>query len=584
MRRIPALAAWLFAGQFVVLDLLLRGARAYAHEPRLIATAIGSVALGGLLVSLATRRMARALLALTAATVLVAQALCFRYYHTPIDVQVAAAALHSWGDVRPVLGEMLPAALASIAGVAACGGALLGVAARRITPAPRRAPLAIAAALGITCGVPLRNATPELRLAGALALVSAPREAAASAAVTVPPLVSSKAEPPSVLFVLTESVRASDYGPETAPEVAALLPQRINLTQLRAVSSYTAVSLSALLTGRTQVGARDELLRAPNLFDFARAVRAQDERLRVAYWSAHSETVFERRDIASAVDAFVTVETLLGRTACDDEPDSGFDRAVAAHFVGHIGDLPSPSLVFLHLFGTHATYFFDEERAPFRPWTREVTWSSMEGLHNAYKNAILEQDRSLASCIRAFVDHVGARPWVVVFTSDHGEAFGEHGAIHHGQNLYDEQIHVPGWIAFGNGALAPAEEARLREAAGAPSTHLDLLPTVLDVLGVFDGLPFAPYRGRLDGRSITRSGGVGAPIPVTNCTGMFPCPLDTWGMLGDGHALHAQPWDSAWRCFDLARNVELPLDGACARLREASHAYFPTLPNRSPNL
>src|SRR5207253_6768378 len=32
---------------------------------------------------------------------------------------------------------------------------------------------------------------------------------------------------------------------------------------------------------------------------------------------------------------------------------------------------------------------------------------------------------------------------LLVVTGDHGEAFGEHGSIGHGQDLYEEQVHVP---------------------------------------------------------------------------------------------------------------------------------------------
>src|SRR4029078_9852796 len=122
---------------------------------------------------------------------------------------------------------------------------------------------------------------------------------------------------------------------------------------------------------------------------------------------------------------------------------------------------------------------------PFTPWERTVTWSSMPALHNAYRNAIFEQDHSVAQVVRWFWGAQGSSPHVVVFTSDHGEAFGEHGAIHHGQNLYDEQIHVPGFIAARG--LLWAEEARALEGAkGEFVTHFDVLPTILDALGVLD--------------------------------------------------------------------------------------------------
>jgi hypothetical protein len=190
--------------------------------------------------------------------------------------------------------------------------------------------------------------------------------------------------------------------------------------------------------------------------------------------------------------------------------------------------------------------------------------------------------------VRAFVATRGDAPWIVVFTSDHGEAFGEHGAIHHGQGLYDEQVHVPAWFAFSPGALSPEEETNLRAASTRATTHLDLLPTLLDVLGVLDTFALDPYRKPLRGRSLLRPLAPFEALPITNCTAMFPCPVSTWGMLGENRTLLAQPWDNDWRCVQHAR---LPLadegapagDAACLALRAASHAHYVELPNHAKN-
>jgi len=219
------------------------------------------------------------------------------------------------------------------------------------------------------------------------------------------------------------------------------------------------------------------------------------------------------------------------------------------------------------------------------PFERSVAWSAMERLRNAYRNAILEQDREVARAVRAFVDHAGRRPWVVLFTSDHGEAFAEHGAIHHGQNLYDEQIHVPGWIAHGNGALDAAAARALADHRDRWVTHLDLLPTIADALGLLDNFSLERHRAAMRGQSLLRPEAARAPIPITNCTAMFHCPLDTWGLLDGDRKLTAQVWDAGWRCLALdgGEHDAAPDDPACVRLRAASRALYPRLPNGQPN-
>jgi arylsulfatase A-like enzyme len=87
---------------------------------------------------------------------------------------------------------------------------------------------------------------------------------------------------------------------------------------------------------------------------------------------------------------------------------------------------------------------------------------------------------------------------LVVFTSDHGEAFGEHGDYLHGVSLFNELIRVP-LIAAGPGI------ARGHRIAS-PVSHLDLLPTLADLMRL-EGLgPFAgeSLRRQLEGSSERR--------------------------------------------------------------------------------
>jgi hypothetical protein len=430
----------------------------------------------------------------------------------------------------------------------------------------------------------MRSATPELRAVHALTALR--REPARSrvTSVPMPPLHVETAELPAVLLVLTESVRADDYDLATSSETAEATRGRVDLVQMRAVSSYTAVSVSALLTARSQEGARDAILAAPNLFDFAKAARdTRGRRAHVAYYSAQSEEVFETKDVRTAVDSFVTVETLLGRPLDDDEEivKQPLDQMIVDRFVADLWKMPKSVVAVLHLIGTHAPYHFGDADARFAPWDRTVAWSRLAPLRNASRNAIVAQDRAIARAVRAFEEHAKGAPWLVVYTSDHGEAFGEHGAIHHGQNLYDEQVHVPAWIT---GSLATRA---LSENAGAFVTHLDVLPTVLDAMGLWDNFAVRGARDKMAGRSLLRPLGRAEPIPVTNCTGMFPCPVNTWGVFHGDRKLVAQTWDGGWTCLAIEPGIgEVAAsadDSSCARLREASRVTFPRLPNGQPN-
>jgi hypothetical protein len=513
------------------------------------------------------------------------------------DVQVMASALHAWHDVRPVLVRALPVYVLSVALVAALQYALLTFAQRVLGGFGRTLPFALTiAALGGLFGAGPRHATPEVRAAHALTALGAKREARSVASVTLPPLLAERAELPNLLFILSESIRASDYrgggDHPTAPLTAALTRGRTDLAQMRAVSSYTAVSLSAILTGHTQEGPRDAILRSPSLFDFAHATRdGRGARPFVAYFSSQPASVFETEGVHAAVDRFASIETVRGHDVEGDTnyADLPLDRDIVDLFEKAVPELPSPSVTMLHLVGTHAPYFVDPQGpAPFQPYDHVVTWARMPKLLNAYLDSIVEQDRTLARAVRAFIEHSGAHPWIIVFTSDHGESFGEHGAIHHGQNLMDEQIHVPGWIAASDGAFSVAQSRALADQGPRFLTHLDLLPTMLDALGLLDDFAVVPYRAAMPGRSLLRplESQPRAPVPVTNCTSMFPCPLNTWGMLDDDRKLVSQVWDGGWTCTALSdgeERVVQPFDDRCDRLRSLSQRTFPLLPNGSPN-
>lgn len=69
---------------------------------------------------------------------------------------------------------------------------------------------------------------------------------------------------------------------------------------------------------------------------------------------------------------------------------------------------------------------------------------------------------------------------LIVFTADHGESLGERGWwFCHGESLHAEQTRVPLVVREPRaaGAAAARREAR-------PASHLDLMPTILDALGI----------------------------------------------------------------------------------------------------
>jgi len=62
---------------------------------------------------------------------------------------------------------------------------------------------------------------------------------------------------------------------------------------------------------------------------------------------------------------------------------------------------------------------------------------------DVYSAAVLDFDRELGAFLEAFDDHGWRDRSLLAFTSDHGEAFGDHGQMFHGGELYETQTRVP---------------------------------------------------------------------------------------------------------------------------------------------
>jgi lipoteichoic acid synthase len=101
---------------------------------------------------------------------------------------------------------------------------------------------------------------------------------------------------------------------------------------------------------------------------------------------------------------------------------------------------------------------------------------SEDDLTNRYLNCMRLQDIFVKNLIDQYKKLGLYENTIFVFFGDHGEGFGEHDRLLHGDTIYEEGlrvpliIHVPGW--FENG-----------ERVNGLSSQVDILPTILEMLG-----------------------------------------------------------------------------------------------------
>jgi arylsulfatase A-like enzyme len=109
-------------------------------------------------------------------------------------------------------------------------------------------------------------------------------------------------------------------------------------------------------------------------------------------------------------------------------------------------------------------------------------------LRDAYGRGVRHCDGVVAETLAALDALRLPEGTVVVFTSDHGEAFGEHGYLGHGRHLHDELVRVP-LVVRAPGRLPAGTVVR------GSCSLLDVAPTLLALAGV-------PSKGGLHGVSL----------------------------------------------------------------------------------
>jgi membrane-anchored protein YejM (alkaline phosphatase superfamily) len=142
-----------------------------------------------------------------------------------------------------------------------------------------------------------------------------------------------------------------------------------------------------------------------------------------------------------------------------------------------------PFFAFAFLDAPHFRYRVVQGRTPFKPFleaTDRTVLSSETAarvsplLFNRYKNSVYDVDNSLSLMLAALQRSGQMDDTIVVITGDHGEEFFEHGMWGHTGNFTYTEVQVP-MVMRGPGV--PTGEER------APTSHVDLAPTLLEMLG-----------------------------------------------------------------------------------------------------
>ena len=153
----------------------------------------------------------------------------------------------------------------------------------------------------------------------------------------------------------------------------------------------------------------------------------------------------------------------------DDIPANGLTADYRLwNMVDEVARQVSNKPFFLHLINdqTHMPYeVVDKQRF------NRHGGSSQKAL---YLNAVEEVDYIIDEFLNRLAEKVDLSDTLVVFTGDHGESFGEYGYSFHSNSVIPEQTQVPFMLTH----------PKLESKTISHSSHFDLFPTFLDLLGI----------------------------------------------------------------------------------------------------
>ena len=400
---------------------------------------------------------------------------------------------------------------------------------------------------------------------------------------SLPQMIAAPKRPRNVVFILTESVRFDATCTEfreacpAAPAMNAAAPHRKPLLQVRSNSSTTAIQLAVLWSGLEPIASREALHSAPLLFDYARAAGIDD-----AYWTSHHMMFANSRLFVQDLPT----SHQCGATDLDPLADidlGGGDELLAKRVERDLPEMKEPFFGVVHFGNTHVPYRVDPSKSPFQPSIIDKSPEGREGYMNYYRNAVFLQDGAIGEVIKLIRSQPYGDRTVIVFTSDHGEGFHDHGQVGHTGSIYDEEIHIPFWIDAPPGTLTPEEEAQLDEDKDRLAFSTDVTPTILDLMGLWDRPEITAYRKGLVGSSLLRpAAGPPPTLALSNCSGIWGCAFKNYGMMRGNLKLEAREWDSQWHCWDvLADPLEKHDLGpvACGDLPALADRVYGALPS-----
>jgi len=270
----------------------------------------------------------------------------------------------------------------------------------------------------------------------------------------------------NVVVILSDALHADHLGcygntRPTSPRIDALAKEGVLFRQARAQSCWTVPSVTTLMTGLAQEehGVRDVGVRLDD------AVPTLAEAMQARGYAT----------VALVQNALVSKDSGITRGFEDWREFVGDLRndLLAAFLATVNARHEKPLFAYIHLLPPHAPYTPPgplgtrfEKPAPgadgsIAALTRlnrpgvSASDPAVVRMAGLYDNHVAFADVMVETLLESAENAFGKEKLAVVFLSDHGEAFGQHGRMGHNTQLFDEMVHVP-LVVWAPGSSLPA--------------------------------------------------------------------------------------------------------------------------------
>ncbi len=320
-----------------------------------------------------------------------------------------------------------------------------------------------------------------------LARASAPAAAAPKAS---PPPASAK-RTYNVLLVTIDTLRFDlgfmGYPRAITPNIDALAARGAVFERAYSTASFTPKSLGPLHIGRYASATNRDFEHYTTFFpsNIFMAERAHAAGVRTVAGMCHRYFTF-KSGFQQGFDIFDVSAMPPGMTDNDTRRTSKVLTDVAISLLSQPGNVASgkPFFAWFHYFDPHLPYVTHEGVPDLGPTER-----TQSGRARAmYDDEVWFTDQHVGRLLDFVKGKAWARDTAIILTADHGEAFGEHKHWGHGRELWQPLVRVPLLVVLPDGTPKRIPNRR---------SHIDLAPTIVELLGASDGPP-----GSLQGTSL----------------------------------------------------------------------------------